>query len=58
MTLFENFEYKNKKELIEFLNELDNKNALTLIELSLSHAAKQGCFDIDESYCILCVYLN
>lgn len=52
MILFNDFEYESKKELIEFLNEIDYKNALTLIELSLTHASKQGAFDIDESHCI------
>jgi len=52
MILFNDFEYESKKELTEFLNEIDSKNALMLIELSLIHASKHGAFDIDESYCI------
>jgi|LauGreDrversion4_2_1035121.scaffolds.fasta_scaffold82765_3 hypothetical protein len=46
------FEYDNKEDLVQFLEEIDTKNALTLIDLAISHAAKQGAFDIDESYCI------
>lgn len=52
MILFNDFEYESKKELIEFLNEIDYKNALTLIELSLTHASKQGAFNIEESHCV------
>jgi hypothetical protein len=52
MILFNDFEYESKKDLKEFLQEIDNQNAIVLIEMALSYASKQGSFDIDESHCI------
>lgn len=48
----QSFEYDDKKDLIDWLEEIDSTQAITIIDLALSHANKEGAFDIDESYCI------
>ena len=48
----DSFEYDDKKDLINWLEEIEPNQALTIIDLALSHANIQGAFTIDESYCI------
>jgi hypothetical protein len=43
-------EFKDKKEFIEFMDNIDEGNAVKLIETSMNYAIKSGLFDFDESY--------
>jgi len=43
-------EFNNKKEFIEFMDKIDEKNAIKLIEISMNYAIKSCLFDFDESY--------
>lgn len=52
-TLFNgNFEYDDKDELIEFINNIDTEDAIKIIEQSLDHANESGAFNLLESYCV------
>jgi hypothetical protein len=43
-------EFNDKKEFIEFMDKIDDKNAIKLLEISMNYAIKSGLFDFDESY--------
>jgi len=46
------FEYEDKKDLDELLNNLQPNVALRILLVALNHASKQGAFDILESHCV------
>ena len=43
-------EFNDKKEFINFMDTIDEKNAIKLLETSMNYAIKSGLFDFDESY--------
>lgn len=45
-------EFNDKKEFVEFMDDIDERNAVKLIETSINYALKSGLFDLDESYAI------
>ena len=45
-------EFNNKKEFINFMDTIDEKNAIKLIEASMNYAIKSGLFDFDETYAL------
>lgn len=52
-TLFNgDFEYEDESDFKEFIESIESKNALKIIEIALSHANKEGAFTIEESHCI------
>jgi len=48
----EAFEYDDKKDLIDWLEGIGISQAIIIVDIALSHANKEGAFDMDESYCI------
>ena len=46
------FEYEHEEELEEFLSVLTPGAAITIIEMALNHANKQGGFDVIESFSV------
>jgi NADPH-dependent glutamate synthase beta subunit-like oxidoreductase len=52
-TLFNgNLEYDSKDELIKFINNVSDSDAIKIIEQSLNHANGKGSFNLLESYCV------
>ena len=43
-------EFNDKKEFVEFMDNIDEINTVKLIETAMNYAIKSGLFDLDESY--------
>lgn len=48
----DSFEYDDKEDLINWLEKIDINQAIIIVDIALSHANREGAFDMDESYCI------
>lgn len=46
------FEFDDKKDLIDWLEVIGISQAIIIVDIALSHANKEGAFNVDESYCI------
>ena len=45
-------EFNDKREFVEFMDTIDDKNAIKLIETSMNYVIKSGLFDFDETYAL------
>jgi hypothetical protein len=46
------FEYENREDLEELINNLQPNVSLRILLVALNHASKEGAFDILESHCV------
>jgi hypothetical protein len=45
-------EFENQSKLSEFLEKMDNKMSLKIIEGALEYGMKNGLFNLDEAHCV------
>jgi hypothetical protein len=43
-------EFKSKKEFDSFIEEIDNDNALRIIEMSILYGQQNGLYSLEESH--------
>jgi hypothetical protein len=44
--------FQNKETYKEFINSLDEKTALKIIEMAIHHGQANGLFNLNESHCL------
>ena len=45
-------EFDNQSKLIEFVESIDNKMSLKIIEGAMEYGVRNGLFSLEESYCL------
>jgi len=45
-------EFENQEKLIAFIEKIDNKTSIKIIEGAIEYGMKNGLFNLEEAYCL------